>query len=127
METGLIKYQQLSVSSFYNATTLPSQARIAGPGAWCLKEDPGFLKIDLRILHNICAVATQGFYEQGYYTTNYLLALGRGHLKDYYVDTADFKVMYRTKVNSCSKGPMAPFERLENEKKKTVIYIIIGN
>lgn len=117
METGVVKYQQMRSSSFYNATTFLNKARLAGPDAWCSKRDPSFLKIDLKILHNICAVATQGYFEQGYYTTNYLLALGTGDLKNYYKGTVDFQVMYLTEVNNFPKWPMASIEILFKKGK----------
>lgn len=92
VETGLIKDRQLKTSSYYNATTRPHFGRLAGPGAWCPKETPYILHVDLIFLHYICAVATQGFYEQGYFVTKYTLFLhvdGQGAL---YEDVNGIKV-----------------------------------
>lgn len=75
VETGLIKNSQLRTSSHYNKTTLARFGRLAGPGAWCPKETPYSFHVDLIVLHYICAVATQGFYEQGYFVTKYTLLL----------------------------------------------------
>ena len=83
VETGLIKDHQITANSYYNFTTYAHFGRLAGPGAWCAKKDPYILIVDLIFLHYICAVATQGFYEQGYFVTKYTLLLktdGQGAL-----------------------------------------------
>ena len=94
VETGAIQDQQMNASSSFNETTLPRQARLAKPGAWCPKQVPAHLKIDLVILHSICAVATQGFFEQGYFTTQYWIRLGTGNLTELYADAKRGKVIY---------------------------------
>ena len=86
METGLIKDHQMRGSSYYNATTSARFGRLAGPGAWCAKKAPYGLHVDLIILHYICAVATQGFYEQGYFVTKYKLWLKTDGQGDLYRD-----------------------------------------
>lgn len=83
VETGLIQDHQMRASSSYNKTTWPHFGRLAGPGAWCPKEIPYILQIKLIVLHYICAVATQGSYEHGYFATKYTLFLrtdGQGAL-----------------------------------------------
>lgn len=84
VETGLIKDYQMTARSKYNQTTSARHARLAGPGAWCSKQIPSLLRIDLIVLHFICAVTSQGFYEQGYYATKYMILLKTGVVKDYY-------------------------------------------
>lgn len=92
METGLIKDDQMKGNSIYNSSTTARFGRLAGPVAWCGKKAPYILNVDLTVLHYICAVATQGFYEQGYFVTQYTLALktdGQGTL---YEDSNGIKV-----------------------------------
>ncbi len=94
METGLISSQQIREKSSYNSTTSRLKARLAGPSAWCPRGLPNFLQVDLIVLHYICAVATQGFYEQGYFTTKYSISLKAGERKDYYQDRNGMQVSY---------------------------------
>ena len=84
----------MQAKSYYNETTLPHYARLAGPGAWCPKQTPTWLEIDLIILHCICAVATQGYYEQGSFTTRYMLVLKTGDLNETYKDASGNAVSY---------------------------------
>ncbi|KAL9950408.1 hypothetical protein ACROYT_G042896 [Oculina patagonica] len=86
VETGLIQEHQMTSGSSYNITTTPRYGRLAGPGAWCEKKtkEPNYLEIDLIVLHYICAIATQGFYEQGYFTKEYMVFLRVGDKGDYY-------------------------------------------
>ncbi len=94
METGLISNQQIEARSSYNRTTFRFNARLAGPSAWCPRALPNYLQVDLIVLHYICAVATQGFYEQGYFTTKYSISLKAGVKKDYYQDRNGMMVSY---------------------------------
>lgn len=86
VETGVVKDHQMTASSYLNKTTKAHQARLAGPSAWCSKTYPAFLKIDLKILHSICAVATQGFLQQGFYAIKYFLQLGPGNKPNLYLE-----------------------------------------
>ena len=86
METGLIPNRQIQARSSYNSTTSPQYGRLAGPGAWCPDEVSNYLQVDLIALHFICAIATQGFYEQGYFTTKYSISLKAGDRKHFYED-----------------------------------------
>ena len=92
VETSLIKDHQMKASSSYNWTTKPRFGRLAGHGAWCAKETPYILRVDLIVLHYICAVATQGFYEQGYFVSKYTLFLSRDDQGALYEDVNGIKV-----------------------------------
>lgn len=92
METGLIKDHQMTGSSYYNSTTYPHFGRLAGPSAWCAKKEPYILIIDLIVLHYICAVATQGFHEQGYFVTQYTLGLKTDGQRALYEDSNGISV-----------------------------------
>lgn len=92
METGLIKDHQMTGNTYYNSTTYASFGRLAGPGAWCGKKDPSILHVDLTVLHYICAVATQGFYDQGYFATEYRLVLKTDGQGTPYADSNGIRV-----------------------------------
>ena len=93
VETGLIKDYQMRGNAIYNSTTSGRFGRLAGPGAWCGNKVPYIsLKVDLIVLHYICAVATQGFYEQGYFVTNYTLFLKTDGQGAFYEDSKGIKV-----------------------------------
>ena len=116
VETGLIKDHQMTGGSYYNSTTYPRFGRLAGPSAWCPKRPPYILNVDLIILHYICAVATQGFYEQGYFVTKYTLLLktdGQGAL---YADSNGNKVsnslLWRDLSRTDDPGPITRKRRL---------------
>jgi len=92
VETGLIKDHQMRGSSSYNSTNRARFGRLAGPGAWCTEKAPYAFHVDLIVLHYICAVATQGFYEQGYFATKYTLVLKTDGQKALYEDSNGIKV-----------------------------------
>ncbi len=100
VETGLIQEHQMTSGSSYNITTTPRYGRLAGPGAWCEKKtkQPNYLEIDLIVLHYICAIATQGFYEQGYFTKEYMVILKVGDTENYYTTTDGTLVSYFTSI-----------------------------
>ena len=93
VEMGLIKDHQIRGNCRYNSTTAALFGRLAGPGAWC-GEKAGLsnLRVDLTVLHYICAVATQGFYEQGYFVTKYALLLRKDGQGTLYEDPNEIKV-----------------------------------
>ena len=93
MESGGIKAKQILSHSSFNWTLSPHQARLAGPGAWCSgKPSYGSLKIVFKMLHRFCAVATQGFWEEGYFSTNYRLRIGTDKLEEEYIGINDSQV-----------------------------------
>jgi len=89
---GVVEDQQMKASSV-SKTNTPHKGRLAGPSAWCSQEAQNYLKIELKILHIICAVATQGLFGQGYFTKQYLLLLGTGNLTDLYKVADNDKVI----------------------------------
>ncbi|KAL9950407.1 hypothetical protein ACROYT_G042895 [Oculina patagonica] len=117
METGLISNEQIEARSSYNRTTFRFNARLAGPSAWCPRALPNYLQVDLIVLHYICAVATQGFYEQGYFTTKYSISLKAGVKKDYYQDRNGMMMLqgnsnpYEVQVNTLEDGVVADWIR----------------
>lgn len=94
METGLIRNGQIGAKNYYNRTTFPRYARLAGPNAWCPAELPSYLQVDLIVLHYICAFATQGFYEQGFFTKKYSISLKAGDKSNFYQDANGNPVSY---------------------------------
>ena len=109
MESGGIKAKQILSHSSFNWTLSPHQARLAGPGAWCSgKPFYGSLKIVFKMLHRFCAVATQGFWEEGYFSTNYRLRIGTDKLEEEYIGIndsqvrADYNEKCKKKKNSSS-------------------------
>ncbi|KAJ7323754.1 chromatin-modulating protein mrc1 [Desmophyllum pertusum] len=119
VETGVITQQQMKAKSYYNETTLPHYARLAGHGAWCPKQTPNWLQIDLIIIHCICAVATQGHYEQGSFTTIYFLVLKTGDRKDYYKAASGNAILqgnsnpYEVHINTLADGVVADQVRFQ--------------
>ena len=91
VEMGLIKDHQMTGNS-YNSTTSARFGRLAGPNAWCGKKDPSLLHVDLIVLHYICAIATQGFYEQGYFVAQYMLELKKDGQGTKYADSNGIRV-----------------------------------
>ena len=94
MATGLIEEKQIRAKSHYNESTKPRYARLNGLGAWCPKQTPSQLQVDLSDLHYICAVATQGYDEMGYFTTKYKLLLRTGEKTDFYEDAHGNQVFF---------------------------------
>lgn len=93
MESGGIKAKQIVSHSSFNRTLSPHQARLAGPRAWCSgKPSYGSLKIVFKILHKFCAVATQGFWEEGYFSTSYRLRIATDKLEEEYIGINDSQV-----------------------------------
>ena len=92
VEMGLIKDHQMKGNSYHNSTTYPRFGRLAGLSAWCAKKDPYIFQVDLIVLHYICAVATQGFYQQGYFVAQYRLALKKDGQGTVYADSNGIKV-----------------------------------
>ena len=92
VEMGLIKDHQMTGNSYYNSTTSARFGRLAGPNAWCGKQDPSILHVDLIVLHYICAISTQGFYEQGYFVAQYTLVLKKDGQGTKYADSNGIRV-----------------------------------
>lgn len=103
MESGGIKAKQIVSHSSFNETLSPHQARLAGPRAWCSGQPSyGSLKIVFKILHTFCAVATQGFWEEGYFSTSYRLRIGTDKLEEEYIGINDSQVK-ADYVEKCKK------------------------
>ena len=114
MESGGIKAKQIVSHSSFNETLSPHQARLAGPRAWCSGQPSyGSLKIVFKILHTFCAVATQGFWEEGYFSTSYRLRIGTDKLEEEYIGINDSQVK-ADYVEKCKK------KRREREKNELV-------
>ena len=76
----------------------PSKARLNGAGAWAPSTNSGadFLQIDLRAVHFICAVATQGNPTADEWTKNYKIKMSVNK-----VDWSEYKEGNSEKVCSC--------------------------
>ena len=77
MESGKIPDNNITASSELNADTLAKNGRLnyeAGP-SWCASTSDSnpYLQIDLRTLHIICAVSTQGNSQGDQWVQTYIL------------------------------------------------------
>lgn len=66
METGTVPDRNITASSYLDSNP-PSAARLGSHVGWCpLNLSKVFLQVDLGSAYYICAVATQGHFEQGF-------------------------------------------------------------
>ena len=71
MERGYIENSQIEASQSQRGYRAYS-GRLGHESSWCL-ENPGFLVVNLDLLHTICAIATQGEYDGTHYVASYHL------------------------------------------------------
>ena len=66
LETGTVPDRNITASSYLDSNP-PSAARLGSHVGWCpLNLSKVFLQVDLGSAYYICAVATQGHFEQGF-------------------------------------------------------------
>ena len=66
LETGTVPDRDITASSYLDSNP-PSAARLGSHVGWCpLNLSEVFLQVDLGSAYYICAVATQGHFEQGF-------------------------------------------------------------